>query len=241
MRKEGEKMNTVIANAKAKMCFLGEISSVSKSQEVQGEDSFSKVFDKTQSQDERLGKENTVKAESTATKAEKKVKTEDSESIQNHANIQKNKTSENLREQTEEVQNVENSDMIEENVKEAAVIMVEKIAEVFDVTVEEVEQVLETLGLTAIDLLNGENLNQVVLELNPECDAMTLMTNEELFADLKGLMNTAQELKSQIVQNFNLSEEEMNPTRRLHSGFVIETGHYRLQEKQESKGWSICL
>ena len=94
--------------------------------------------------------------------------------------------------------------------EEAASALVGNIAEVFDATVEEVEAVLETLGLTVLDLLNSENLTNVVLALNPDCDAMTLMINEELFADLKSLMNLAQELKGQIGQEFNLSEEELN-------------------------------
>lgn len=203
-------MNTMISSAKPKIYFPGEVSSASKGQEVQGTDSFSKVFDKTQNPGESSGKEESVKAESTKTKTEKSVKNEDSESIQNHANIQKNKTSESLKEQTEEVKNIEASEEIEEAVNEAVGLMIENIAEVFDVSVEEVEHVLENLGLTVLDLLNSENLTKVVLALNPECDAMTLMTNEELFANLKGLMNTAQELKNQIVQNFNLSEEEMS-------------------------------
>lgn len=202
-------MNTVISNAKTKLYFPSETGNVSKGQEMQGADSFSKVFDKTQKAEDTFGKEETVKAESTKSEKENTAKAEDSDSIQNHANIQKNKTSENLKEQTEEVKSMESSEKIDEVVNEAAGVMIQNIAEVFDVTVEEVEAVLETLGLTALDLLNSENLTTVVLALNPDCDAMTLMTNEELFADLKGLMNTAQELKSQIMQDFNLTEEEM--------------------------------
>ena len=38
-----------------------------------------------------------------------------------------------------------------------------------------------------------------------------------------------------------LWEEDMKMMKKPLSGFVIETGHYRLQEMQESKGWSICL
>lgn len=189
-------MSTPISEVKSKAVFFGNVNSNGKAQEVQNKDSFSEIFDKTQSSAE------TPKEETAA-------KTKDTDSIQNHANIQKNKTSEQLKEQTEEVKGMKTEEDVEAATVEAANEMVEKIAETFDITVEEVESVLETLGLTALDLLNTENLTKVVLALNPECDAMTLMTNEELFADLKGLMNAAQELKSQIAQSFNLSEEEM--------------------------------
>ena len=177
-----------------KSTLLGNIGNTTKGLEVQNAESFSKVFDKTQSPATTNKNESTLK------------KVEDVESIQNHANIQKNKTSENLKEQTEEVVDVEDMEKVAE---ETATMMVEKVAETFDMTVEEVEAVLEELGLTALDLLNSENLTKVVLALNPETDALGLMTNESLFADLKGLMNTAEELRGQLAEQFAMSEEEL--------------------------------
>lgn len=188
--------NTTISDVKSESMFFGKINNRGKNKEVQGNDSFSQVFDKTQNSPEPQEKETAVK-------------TEDTDNVQNHAKIQKNKTSESIKEQPEEVIAVKDEEKVEIVVTEAAEEMVEKIAETFDVTIEEVESVLETLGITALDLLNNENLTKVVLALNPECDTLTLMTNEELFADLKTLMNMAQEFKTQIAQNFNMSEEEM--------------------------------
>ena len=203
-------MSTAISGVKTKVCFPGSVSNISKVQDVQNMDSFSKVFDKTQGFEQTAVKEEFAKADNVESKTETKPKTETKESIQNHADIQKNKSSENLKEQVEEVKSVDELQETEAALEEATSALVGNIAEVFDVTVEEVEVVLETLGLTALDLLNSENLTNVVLALNPDCDAMTLMTNEELFADLKSLMNLAQELKGQIGQEFNLSEEELN-------------------------------
>lgn len=179
-----------------KSTLMGSIGNTTKGMEVQNAESFSKVFDKTQTPASN-------KTDSTVKKVE------DVESIQNHANIQKNKTSENLKEQTEEVKEVVDLEEMEEVAEETANMMVEKVAETFNVSVEEVEAVLEELGLTALDLLNSENLTKVVLALNPETDALSLMTNESLFADLKALMNTAQELKGQLAEQFSMSEEEL--------------------------------
>lgn len=189
-------MSTPISQVKSKTMFFGNVSNNGKAQEVQNKDSFSEIFDKTQSPTSKPKEENAVK-------------TKDAERLQKHANIQKSKTSKQLKEQSEEVKGMKTEEDVEAATVEAASEMVEKIAETFNITVEEVESVLEILGLTTLDLLNTENLTQVVLALNPECDAMSLMTDEELFADLKGLMNAAQELKNQIAQDFNLSDEEM--------------------------------
>lgn len=188
--------STTISNVKSKTLIFGNLGNNLKTQDVQGKESFSDVFEKTQ---------NPVEIE----KQEVSAKTEDNESIQDHAKMQTNKASEQLKEKSKEVETAKGEKEMEEAVQKAAEEMVGKVAETFEVTVEEVEAVLETLGLNVMDLLNPENLTQVVLALNPECDALTLMTNEELYADLKALMDMAQEWKGQIAQEFQLSEEEM--------------------------------
>ena len=189
--------STIISDVKSKTMFLGNPNNTGKSQNVQGKDCFSEVFDKTQNPAEN-------------TKEFAFAKTEDAEKIQSHTNIRETKTSRQLKEKTEEVKAVKTEEDVETEVVEAADKMVEEIAKTFDVTVEDVELVLETLGLTPVDLLIPENLTDVVLALNPECDALSLMTNEELFTDLKSLMNMAQELKTQVTQDYNLTEDEMN-------------------------------
>ena len=200
-----------------KSTLLGNIGNTTKGLEVQNAESFSKVFDKTNSP--AAGKsESTLK------------KVEDVESIQNHANIQKNKTSENFKEQTEEVVDLEEMEKVAE---ETATLMVEKVAETFDMTVEEVEAVLEELGLTALDLLNSENLTQVVLALNPETDALSLVTNESLFADLKALMNTAEDLKGQLAEQFAMSEEELhNFLQQMKEQMVVQNSAESLMQEE---------
>ena len=177
-----------------KTFYMGNGSNTSKSLEVQNTENFSKVFDKTQKPAENTFVDVITK------------KAKDQDCIQNHAKLQKNNKSDNFKEKTEEVADVED---MEEAAEKAAGMMVEEIARSFDVTTEEVKAVLEELGLTELDLLNSENLTKVVLGLNPNTDAFTLMTNEELFGDLKNLMNMAQDLTNQMREQFNLSEEDM--------------------------------
>ena len=115
-------MNTGISGVKAKMYFPMGVNNVSRGQEMQTADSFTKVFDKTQNSEETVEvKTNTVK---------------DKDSIQNHANIQKNRTSENLKEQTKETKSKSTVEETEKVIQESADTMVETIAEMFDVSVE---------------------------------------------------------------------------------------------------------
>lgn len=167
----------------------GNVQCSEKSREMSGGESFLQVFDKTQGQTRE------------ADTQEVKVVSKDADSIQKHADLQK-KT-------TETVKKVEEENVSTEVMEEAANEVKEKIAEIFDVSVDEVESVLESLGLCTLDLLNTNVLNQVVMELNPGLDALQLMTNEELYADFKELLNFAQGMKAQLCEQFQMTEEEL--------------------------------
>lgn len=176
--------------------FIGNVGSDSSRMAVgSGRDDFSQVFQKT----------NAGSAEASGTKAGRS----DADSIQNHANIQKKNAPERLQEKQQVAEQMAEDERVLEAAEEAGAQMVEEVAKTFNVTVEEVEQVMEELGLVPVDLLNGEKLTQLVLGLNPEADYMTIVTNEQLFADLKGLMNTAQDLMNQMAQEFQLGKEQL--------------------------------
>lgn len=157
-----------------------------------GADSFSQVFDKTN------GSQGQTKVKTKPDKAEALGKAE----TKNPAAVTKTKV-EGPR-ATEDV-----TEKVEAAMEEAAAQMMTKVSEELEVTVEEVEEALEVLGMTALDLLNAENLPKVVLQLNPELDSMALMTDENLFAGLKNLMNTAAELLEGMQTDYQLTPEEV--------------------------------
>ena len=196
-------MSTPISELKSKSIFFGNAGNTGKAQTAQNKDNFSEIFDKTKNPAD----DSKADAYVQNNKVNKK---EDADSIQNHANIQKKNSSETVKEQTEAVKKVTGEEEVEAAAAEAAGEMVQQIADTFQVTTEEVVNVLESLGLTTLDLLNPENLTNVVLALNPDCDALTLMTNEALYTDLKTLMGMAEDLRAQLSQNFEIPEEEMN-------------------------------
>ena len=71
----------------------------------------------------------------------------------------------------------------EENVRtfeEAGKTVAEKIADIFDETVEKVEEAMETLALSFVSLLDASNMGNMVLELSGEQDPMVLVTDENL-------------------------------------------------------------
>lgn len=177
--------------------FVGNVGSDnSKAATGAGQDTFSRVFDKTN-------------GEKTPAPETAKTARADGESIQNHANIQKKNGPENLREKQNAAEEMLEEEKLKEAAEEMGAQMVQEVADTFKVTVEEVEQVMEELGMTPLDLLAGEKLTRLVLALNPEADSLSIMTDEQLFADLKSLMNTARDLVNQLAQEFQLGQEQM--------------------------------
>lgn len=103
-------------------------------------------------------------------------------------------------------------DAIEQAEKAAEVLageMVTQTAEELGITEEEVQNILESLDMTAMDLLDTANLQAVVLAAAGETDATGLVTNEELFADFKQLSGTLDEMVTEVAETTGLSEEEV--------------------------------
>ncbi|MCH5271220.1 MAG: flagellar hook-length control protein FliK [Lachnospiraceae bacterium] len=87
--------------------------------------------------------------------------------------------------------------------------MVTQTAEELGITEEEVVEILESLDMTPMDLLNAENLQAVVLAAAGEADATGLVTNEQLFDSLKQLNGALEEVVAEVAQTTGLSEEEV--------------------------------
>lgn len=74
----------------------------------------------------------------------------------------------------------------------------EQLMEVLDVTPEQLEGLMEDLGLTDMDLLSGENVLQVVMEQTGMETTVDLLNNEELAQLTKGLMETVNQVNDSL-------------------------------------------
>ena len=75
---------------------------------------------------------------------------------------------------------------------------------------EEVVKVMELLGLTAIDLLQPENMADVVNALVEQVEELPVVENGELFDVLDNLMNMSEEESTQIAEEIGLNEEQFD-------------------------------
>ena len=167
-------------------------------------DSFSSIMNKTTGQDDS-------KMESTDFQPADSKKADVHESA--NAMKENTKAAEKIEKssQTEKAQaSEENLNAAEDAVKETAKEVVGKVADALGITEEEVEQAMETLGLTAVDLLDNANLTQLMMNLSGEIDMMALVTNEELYMGIQDIMQSIQEELSSIQEMYGLTEEELN-------------------------------
>ncbi len=97
----------------------------------------------------------------------------------------------------------------QEKIQESGKKLVEEVAEEMDVTEEEVVAAMEILGMTAMDLLNPDNMKQLLMELSGNSDEISLVTNEGLYTNLQNLLGAVEETLDNLAQELGISEEEL--------------------------------
>lgn len=107
--------------------------------------------------------------------------------------------------QEENAQNAE----IREDVEEAATELVEEVSKVMDIPLEKVEEAMEILGLTAVDLFDPTNLKQLLLTLTDSTDELSLVTDEALYGNLQELFGTVNDTLQTLQKELGLDTEEL--------------------------------
>lgn len=86
----------------------------------------------------------------------------------------------------------------------------QQICQELSITPEELEAVLETLGLQLSDLQNIANVQQLVLSVAGEDSVTALLTNEELAGQVQDIMQVVVENTQEMAQNLDISEDEFS-------------------------------
>lgn len=166
-------------------------------------DSFSQIF---ASQAETKPEANVATA-----KTEETREVNDSEEVnETEVNAETNDVQEAAKEKTDEI-DMEKTDKVlsEEEVKEATEELLTKIAEVMNVTPQDIQNALDELGLKAQDLLNTENIPALVVALTEGADELSVMTNEEVFANVQEITAKAEELLAGLSETSGMSFAEI--------------------------------
>lgn len=84
-----------------------------------------------------------------------------------------------------------------------------EIANALGVSLEEMDQIMTSLGLTDVDLLNVENLTLLITTISNE-DAFGLLTNEDLYATFQELTEMVSDVKNGLMEEFGITEKDLN-------------------------------
>lgn len=96
-----------------------------------------------------------------------------------------------------------------EAVAQAVATMVQTIAEVLDVPTEVVTEAIETLGIEPEQILDSKVIPQIAIEVTGADDMMQIMTDENLYADVKELMADADTILAQTADELNIPVDEL--------------------------------
>lgn len=102
------------------------------------------------------------------------------------------------------------SDTVSEKLEKSGEELIQDIAEEMDVTPEEVEEAMELLGLTAIQLFDTDNLKQLLLVLSGNGDELALLTDGALYDSLQNLSGAVAESLESLQEELGLSKEELD-------------------------------
>lgn len=111
----------------------------------------------------------------------------------------------------------------QEAVEKAAEELVAEIVNVMDIPLEKVEEAMENLGLTAVDLFDPANLKQLLLNLTDSTDELSLVTDETLYGNLQELFTVVEDTLGSLQEELGLSEEELDALMEQMSAAKQET------------------
>ena len=101
------------------------------------------------------------------------------------------------------------SDADKEVVSEAGEGLLEAVADEMGITIEDVEEVMEILGLSAVQLLDPENMKQLLITLSGNEDNLSILTDGELYGHLQNMLDMVETTLEGLQTQLGLSEEEL--------------------------------
>lgn len=116
---------------------------------------------------------------------------------------------------------------------ESVVQLKEQIAKILDISLDELEKVMVESGFTAMDLLNPNTLQDLLLQVNGVNEPTELLTNEDLCNQMKELLQTVETFTEAVdLQEFSKASEALAST---EFGEVLEQTEQPTDIKQDLK------
>ena len=110
--------------------------------------------------------------------------------------------------ETIETKGTEANEELQDAINEDGKAIITRISDTFDITEDEMINAMQVLGLMAADFINPETIIPLINEASG--DGMTeLITDSDIYTSLQDLMEGAESMRSELMNEFDLSEEDM--------------------------------
>lgn len=177
-------------------------------------ESFSQIMNKTSNQNASVvSKQNPVADTSKDVKdvSEKGNDFESENKIQDEPakEVDKAEKSTDVEETSKTDEEVTEVEETMEELEEKAEELIGEIAKEFGVSQEDVEKVLEELGITPVELFSKENLTQVVVTLSGAEDVTQIVMDENLFTKVNELLGKMEEMLTEVSENTDVTVEKL--------------------------------
>lgn len=103
----------------------------------------------------------------------------------------------------------EELEKVAEMVGTATAELIQQIADTFGISVEEVQAIMADMDLEPMDLLQGENLSNLLLQVSGAESSLALLTNEQLYADYQMLMEQGRAALEACSEAMGMSPDEL--------------------------------
>jgi flagellar hook-length control protein FliK len=100
------------------------------------------------------------------------------------------------------------SEEAKDAIEKAGEEIAKELTEILDITEEDLLDMMEILGLTFVDLFNPESLQQLVTQIGGQEQALNLITDSDIYTSLQDLIEGAESMKDELMNEFDLSEED---------------------------------
>ncbi len=103
---------------------------------------------------------------------------------------------------------------ISETLQSAIQAIVTRVSEEFEISPEELQDVMKQIGMTETDLLDATQMKELAVAISADGDAMKLVTDEDFYASVKETENFVSEVVTQLSDALNVPKEELQAISR---------------------------
>lgn len=139
----------------------------------------------------------------------------------NHKKIQQTNTpTSNKKVEESDVTDIQKAQQVLEILQMISGQLLQQLSDTLNVSADDVQQAMDELGMSPMDLLNQDKLGQLLLNLNGIEDSMALLTDEQLYQQYQDAMKLREDVVNTLTEDFGLDESAVQKAQMAQQGQI---------------------